>query len=64
VFANILFQIPMSSRGSRTLHLSELFKVKAGKIMKITAFMVNQPLGTASGWENDGLSFAGMGITP
>jgi hypothetical protein len=63
-FANILFQIPMSSRGTRTLHLSELFKVKAGKIMKITAFMVNQPLGTPSGWENDGLSFAGMGITP
>jgi hypothetical protein len=64
VSANILFQIPMTARGMRTLHLSELFKVKAGKLMKITAFMVNQPLGTISGWENDGLSFAGMGITP
>jgi hypothetical protein len=64
VFANILFQIPMGMTGSRTLHLSELFKVKAGKIMKIQAFMVNQPLGTPSGWENDGLAFEGMGISP
>jgi hypothetical protein len=65
VFANILFQIPMGiGGGSRTLHLSELFKVKSGKIMKIQAFMVNQPLGTPSGWENDGLSFKGMGISP
>jgi hypothetical protein len=63
-FANILFQIPMGLGGARTLHLSELFKVKAGKIMMIYAFMVNQPLGTPSGWENDGLSFKGMGISP
>jgi len=64
VFANILFQIPMGFGGSRTLHLSELFKVKAGKLMKIQAFMVNQPLGTPCGWENDGLSYKGMGLTP
>jgi hypothetical protein len=64
VFANILFQIPMGRGGARTLHLSEAFKVKSAKIMKIEAFMVNQPLGTPSGWENDGLSFKGMGITP
>jgi hypothetical protein len=64
VFANILFQIPMGLGGARTLHLSESFKVKSGKIMKIEAFMVNQPLGTPSGWENDGLSFKGMGISP
>ncbi|HKP57508.1 MAG TPA: hypothetical protein VJV78_12340 [Polyangiales bacterium] len=64
VFANILFQIPMGLGGSRTLHLSELFKVKSGKLMKIEAFMVNQPLGAPSGWENDGLSWKGMGISP
>ena len=64
VFSNILFQIPMGLGGSRTLHLSEAFKVKSGKIMKIQAIMVNQPLGTPGGWENDGLAFKGMGISP
>jgi len=48
----VLFQIPMGlGGGSRTLHLAELFKVSGGKIMKIQAIMVNQPLGTPSGWE-------------
>lgn len=64
VFANIIFQIPMSMSGPRTLHLSEAFKVDAGKIMKIQAIMVNQPLGTTSGWDDDGTSFKGMGISP
>jgi len=47
----VLFQIPMGLGGSRTLHLAELFKVQSGKIMDIQAIMVNQPLGTPSGWE-------------
>lgn len=48
----VLFQIPMGiGGGSRTLHLAELFKVAGGKIMGIHAVMVNQPLGTPSGWE-------------
>mgnify|MGYP003407000453 CR=1 FL=1 len=47
----ILFQIPMGLGGSRTLHLAEAFKVEAGKIMDVQAIMVNQPLGTPSGWE-------------
>jgi hypothetical protein len=47
----ILFQIPMGLGGSRTLHLAEAFKVDGGKIMDIQAIMVNQPLGTPSGWE-------------
>lgn len=47
----VLFQIPMGLGGSRTLHLAELFKVSGGKIMKIQAIMVNQPLGTPSGWD-------------
>jgi hypothetical protein len=48
----VLFQIPMGiGGGSRTLHLAELFKVSGGKIMKIQAIMVNQPLGTPSGWD-------------
>lgn len=47
----VLFQIPMGiGGGSRTLHLAELFKVAGGKIMGIHAVMVNQPLGTPSGW--------------
>jgi hypothetical protein len=47
----VLFQIPMGRTGARTLHLAELFKVDGGKIMRIQAIMVNQPLGTPSGWE-------------
>lgn len=47
----VLFQIPMGLTGSRTLHLAELFKVEGGKIMDVQATMVNQPLGTPSGWE-------------
>ena len=47
----VLFEIPMGLGGSRTLHLAELFKVQDGKIMDILAIMVNQPLGTPSGWE-------------
>ena len=47
----ILFQIPMGIGGSRTLHLAEAFKVEDGKILDIQAIMVNQPLGTPSGWE-------------
>jgi hypothetical protein len=47
----ILFQIPMGLGGSRTLHLAEAFKVEGGKIMDVQAIMVNQPLGTPSGWE-------------
>ena len=48
----VLFQIPMGiGGGSRTLHLAELFKVAGGKIMNIHAIMVNQPLGTPSGWD-------------
>ena len=47
----VLFEIPMGLGGSRTLHLAELFKVSDGKIMDILAIMVNQPLGTPSGWE-------------
>jgi len=48
----VLFQIPMGiGGGSRTLHLAELFKVAGSKIMGIHAVMVNQPLGTPSGWE-------------
>ncbi|MET0390724.1 MAG: hypothetical protein ABW321_32425 [Polyangiales bacterium] len=47
----VLFQIPMGLTGSRTLHLAELFKVEDDKIMDVQAIMVNQPLGTASGWE-------------
>jgi hypothetical protein len=47
----VLFEIPSGLGGSRTLHLAELFKVQDGKIMDILAIMVNQPLGTPSGWE-------------
>ena len=47
----VLFQIPMGLGGSRTLHLAEAFKVEGGKIMDVQAIMVNQPLGTPSGWE-------------
>jgi hypothetical protein len=47
----VLFEIPQGFTGSRTLHLAELFKVSDGKIMDILAIMVNQPLGTPSGWE-------------
>jgi hypothetical protein len=47
----VLFEIPQGLGGSRTLHLAELFKVSDGKIMDILAIMVNQPLGTPSGWE-------------
>ena len=47
----VLFEIPNGLGGSRTLHLAELFKVSDGKIMNILAIMVNQPLGTPSGWE-------------
>jgi hypothetical protein len=47
----VLFEIPNGLGGSRTLHLAELFKVQDGKIMDILAIMVNQPLGTQSGWE-------------
>jgi hypothetical protein len=47
----VLFEIPNGLGGSRTLHLAELFKVENGKIMDILAIMVNQPLGTPSGWE-------------
>jgi len=47
----ILFQIPGGFGTPRTLHLAELFKVAGGKIMDIQAIMVNQPLGTPSGWE-------------
>ncbi|HKP58119.1 MAG TPA: hypothetical protein VJV78_15410 [Polyangiales bacterium] len=47
----VLFQIPMGRTGARTLHLAELFKVANGKIVQILAIMVNQPLGSPSGWE-------------
>jgi hypothetical protein len=47
----ILFQIPAGFGTPRTLHLAELFKVAGGKIMDVQAIMVNQPLGTPSGWE-------------
>jgi hypothetical protein len=47
----VQFQIPMGRTGPRTLHLAELFKVSGGKIMRILAIMVNQPLGTPAGWE-------------
>ena len=47
----VLFEIPQGLGGSRTLHLAELFKVEGGKIMDILAIMVNQPLGTPSGWQ-------------
>ncbi len=47
----VMFQIPMGLGGSRTLHLAEQFKVADGKIMDVQAIMVNQPLGTPSGWE-------------
>jgi hypothetical protein len=47
----VLFQIPMGRTGARTLHLAELFKVSSGRITQILAIMVNQPLGTPSGWE-------------
>lgn len=47
----VLFQIPMGITGSRTLHLAEAFKVSEGKIQDVQAIMVNQPLGTPSGWE-------------
>jgi hypothetical protein len=46
-----LFQIPTDRAGRRTLHVAELFKVAGGKIMRIQAIMVNQPLDTPSGWE-------------
>jgi hypothetical protein len=47
----VLFEIPNGLSGSRTLHLAELFKVEDGEISRIHAIMVNQPLGTPSGWE-------------
>lgn len=47
----VQFQIPMGRTGARTLHLAELFKVSGKKILKIQAIMVNQPLGTPSGWD-------------
>lgn len=47
----VLFQIPNGFTGSRTLHLAELFKVQGGEIRDVQAIMVNQPLGTPSGWE-------------
>jgi hypothetical protein len=47
----VLFQIPSSITGSRTLHLAEAFKVSDGKIQDVQAIMVNQPLGTPGGWE-------------
>jgi hypothetical protein len=47
----VQFHIPMGRTGARTLHLAELFKVSGGKIMRIQAIMVNQPLGTPAGWE-------------
>lgn len=49
----VLFQIPNGFTGSRTLHLAELFKVDGGQIMDVQAIMVNQPLGTPSGWGPD-----------
>lgn len=52
VLAFALFEIPRGIGGSsRTLHLAEAFKVQGGEIHRILAFMVNQPLGTPSGWE-------------
>jgi hypothetical protein len=47
----VLFQIPMGVGGSRTLHLAELFKVSSGRIERIQTIMVNQALGTPSGWD-------------
>jgi len=47
----VLFEIPSGLTGSRTLHLAEVFKVAGGTIRQIHAIMVNQPLGTPSGWE-------------
>jgi hypothetical protein len=48
----VLFQIPMGiGGGSRTLHLARAVQGVRGKIMKIQAIMVNQPLGTPSGWD-------------
>jgi hypothetical protein len=47
----VMFQIPMGLTGSRTLHLAEAFKVSGGKIQDVQAIMVNQTLGTPSGWE-------------
>ena len=47
----VLFEIPNSFSGSRTLHLAEMFRISAGRISHIVAIMVNQPLGTPSGWE-------------
>lgn len=47
----VLFEIPNGFTGSRTLHLAELFKIEDDQIADILAIMVNQPLGTPSGWE-------------
>ena len=46
-----LFEIPSGLGGARTLHLAEMFKIVDGEIVRILAIMVNQPLGTPSGWE-------------
>jgi hypothetical protein len=46
------FQVPGGGlQASRTTFVPELFKVIQGTIRSITAFLLNTPYGTKSGWE-------------
>jgi hypothetical protein len=58
VLAIVHFDIPARpatgttpAADSRTLLLYELFKIEAGRIREIEAFMANAPLGASNGWE-------------
>lgn len=39
-------------RRTRSLLLAELFKIEAGQIREIEAFMINRPLGAPTGWND------------